>query len=199
MPLSTTQALNGDRLMPALRITGTNFSFTICSLAHKAPAITRPCPSRNLVPECTTTSAPSSTGRVSAGVQKQLSTASHAPPSCAMRASARMSHTSVSGLVGVSANSSRVLGRIASRHCDRSVCDTKLVCTPKRPNSPCSSRMVAPNTLREQMTWSPAFSRPIASSRMAAMPLAVPMQACVPSSAARRRSIIVTVGLEKRL
>jgi hypothetical protein len=31
------------------------------------------------------------------------------------------------------------------------------------------------------------------------MPLDVPMAACVPSSAARRRSIIVTVGLEKRL
>jgi hypothetical protein len=34
---------------------------------------------------------------------------------------------------------------------------------------------------------------------MAAMPLAVAMQAVVPSRAARRRSIIVTVGLEKRL
>ncbi len=31
------------------------------------------------------------------------------------------------------------------------------------------------------------------------MPLAVAMQPLVPSSAARRRSIIVTVGLEKRL
>jgi hypothetical protein len=34
---------------------------------------------------------------------------------------------------------------------------------------------------------------------MAAMPLAVPMAASLPSSAARRRSIIVTVGFEKRL
>ncbi len=47
--------------------------------------------------------------------------------------------------------------------------------------------------------WSPAFSRPITSSRMAAMPLAVPMQASVPSSAASRRSIIVTVGFENRV
>ena len=31
------------------------------------------------------------------------------------------------------------------------------------------------------------------------MPLAVPMQASLPSSAASRRSIIVTVGLVKRL
>ena len=31
------------------------------------------------------------------------------------------------------------------------------------------------------------------------MPLLVPMQASVPSSAARRRSMIVTFGFEKRL
>ncbi len=31
------------------------------------------------------------------------------------------------------------------------------------------------------------------------MPLLVPMQASVPSSAARRRSMMVTLGLEKRL
>ena len=59
--------------------------------------------------------------------------------------------------------------------------------------------MVEPNTLREQMTWSPAFSRPITSSMMADMPLDVAMQASVPSSAARRRSIIMVVGLVKRL
>jgi hypothetical protein len=35
--------------------------------------------------------------------------------------------------------------------------------------------IVEPNTLREQTTWSPAFSRPMHSSRIAAMP-AVPMQ-----------------------
>ena len=36
-------------------------------------------------------------------------------------------------------------------------------------------------------------------SWMAAMPLAVPIAASLPSSAASRRSIIVTVGFEKRL
>jgi hypothetical protein len=50
-PFSTTQALKGESDMPALRITGTNFSLTSCSVAHKAPAITRPWPSRYLVPE----------------------------------------------------------------------------------------------------------------------------------------------------
>ena len=48
------------------------------------------------------------------------------------------------------------------------------------------------------MRWSPAFSSPIAMSNIALMPLEVAMQAWVPSSAARRRSIIITVGLMKR-
>ena len=116
-----------------------------------------------------------------------------------MSASARMSHTSVSGLVGVSANSSFVFGRSAALHCATSVWLTKLDSTPNLPNSPCSSLMVEPNTLCEQITWSPAFSRPITSIRMAAMPLLVPMQPVVPSSAASRRSMMVTFGLEKRL
>ena len=126
-PFSTTQALNGDRLMPALRITGTNFASIRSSGPHTAPAMTRPWPSRYLVPEWMTRSAPSVTGRCSAGLQKQLSTASSAPPACAISASAAMSQTSVSGLVGVSANSSRVVGVIAARHAAGSVCDTKLV------------------------------------------------------------------------
>ena len=110
-----------------------------------------------------------------------------------------MSQTSVSGFVGVSANSSRVFGRIAAFHSATSVCETKVDSTPKRPKSPCSSLMVAPNTLREHTTWSPDFSSASISSRIAPMPLLVPMQASVPSSAARRRSMIVTFGFEKRL
>jgi hypothetical protein len=62
-----------------------------------------------------------------------------------------------------------------------------------------NSLMVEPKTPCEQTTWSPAFSSDRMVMRMAAMPLAVAMQPVVPSSAARRRSIIVTVGLEKRL
>ena len=58
--------------------------------------------------------------------------------------------------------------------------------------------MVEPNTDCEQITWSPDFKRPMHISMMAAMPLEVPMQASVPSSAARRRSMLVTVGLVKR-
>ena len=59
--------------------------------------------------------------------------------------------------------------------------------------------MVEPKTLREHTTWSPALSRPMTNNITADMPLEVPMQAAVPSSAARRRSIMLTVGLEKRV
>ena len=109
-----------------------------------------------------------------------------------------MSQTSVSGLVGDSANSSFVFGRIAARHWPTSVCETKVVSTPNLANSRPNSMTVEPNTLCEQTTWSPAFSRPMPSSRIALMPLDVAMHASVPSSAARRRSIIITVGLVKR-
>ena len=69
-----------------------------------------------------------------------------------MAASAAMSHTSVSGLVGVSANSRRVSGRMAACQAAGSVCETKLVCTPKRAKSVPNSRMVEPNMEREQIT-----------------------------------------------
>ena len=87
---------------------------------------------------------------------------------------------------------------MAACHSATSVCETKLVSTPNLPNSLPKSLMVEPNTDCEQITWSPAFKRPMHISMMAAMPLEVPMQASVPSSAARRRSMLVTVGLVKR-
>ena len=96
--------------MPAVRTIGPNTSTISFDGPQIAPAMTRPCPSRYLVPEWMTRSAPSSAGRCNAGEQKQLSTASSAPAPCASSASAAMSHTSVSGLVGVSANSRRVFG-----------------------------------------------------------------------------------------
>ncbi len=109
-----------------------------------------------------------------------------------------MSQTSVNGLFGVSANSSRVFGRIAARHSLTSVCDTKLVWMPNFSKS-WNSLMVEPNTPCEQITWSPLFNSDRMVIRIADMPLLVAMQPLVPSSAARRRSSIVTVGFEKRL
>ncbi|MNH40702.1 hypothetical protein D3C79_1020580 [compost metagenome] len=102
-------------------------------------------------------------------------------------------------MVGVSANSRRVSGRIAAFQAATSVCDTKLVVTPKRAISVPMSLMVEPNMDCEQITWSPALSMVSASSRMADMPVDVATADSVPSMAARRRSKLVTVGLDVRL
>ncbi|EWS63786.1 hypothetical protein Y695_02976 [Hydrogenophaga sp. T4] len=81
-----------------------------------------------------------------------MSTASSAPALCAMSASARMSQTSVNGLVGVSANSSFVLDLTAAAQADTSVCETKLDCTPNLARSEPISLMVEPNMECEQIT-----------------------------------------------
>ncbi len=47
----------------------------------------------------------------------------------------------------------------------------------------------------EHTTWSPALSKPMHIIKMADMPEAVPMQASVPSKAAKRCSMLATVGL----
>ena len=109
-PLSTTQALNGDSSCRRCASSGTSLASISSVGPHTAPAITRPWPSRYLVPAVHDQVGAQLHRRCSAGEQKQLSTASSAPAPCAMSASARMSQTSVSGLVGVSANSSLVFG-----------------------------------------------------------------------------------------
>ena len=55
------------------------------------------------------------------------------------------------------------------------------------------------NTDCEQITWSPARNTPMPNNRMAAMPVAVATAVSVPSSAARRISMLVTVGLPTRV
>ncbi|MDT4864496.1 hypothetical protein FQZ97_992590 [compost metagenome] len=142
-----------------------------------------------------TMSAPSFIGNCRAGVAKQLSTHSSAPALCAKSANARMSQTSVSGLVGVSANSSFVVGLIAACHAATSVWETKVDSTPNFARSVPISLMVEPNMECEHNTWSPALSRPMHIMRMADMPEAVEMQASAPSSAASRCSKLATVGL----
>ena len=57
------------------------------------------------------------------------------------------------------------------------------------------SLMVEPNMEREHTTWSPALSKPMHIIKMADMPDAVPMAASVPSRAANRISMLLTVGL----
>jgi hypothetical protein len=55
--------------------------------------------------------------------------------------------------------------------------------------------MVEPNIDCEHTTWSPAFSRPMTSSRMAAMPLAVADGGLGAFQRRQARSRLVTVGL----
>ena len=105
-PFRMTHALNGLNVGPALRRNVVSGSCTSARLPSTAPPSTRPCPSRYLVAEWITMSAPSATGRCNAGVQKQLSTASRAPMRRESALSAVTSTISVSGLEGVSRNSS---------------------------------------------------------------------------------------------
>ena len=197
-PLRTIHALKGERVMPAVRTMGKKAVFASSSLQHSAPAMTRPWPSRNFVPEWMTMSAPSAMGRCNTGVRKLLSTASSAPALWAMLASAAMSHRSVRGLVGVSANSRRVLGRMAACQSLVRVWATKLACTPNRAMMLPSRLMVLPNMDCEQTMWSPALSSPMHSASMADMPLAVATVAGACSSALRRCSKLLTVGLPVR-
>ncbi len=84
------------------------------------PAIAVPWPPRYLVAECTTTSAPHSSGRIRYGVATVLSTTSGTPISCATAATPSMSSTSCLGLEIVSAKNALVLSRAAARQESRS-------------------------------------------------------------------------------
>jgi hypothetical protein len=81
-----------------------------------------------------------------------LSTASSAPAFFATAAIAPMSETSVSGLEGVSRNSSLVFGRSAASHARTSVGETNVVSRPKRARIPENSCTVEPNTALEHTT-----------------------------------------------
>ncbi len=82
--------------------------------------------------ECTTASAPSSSGRWKNGVAKVLSTTSQTPRPWAISAAAAMSVMCISGLVGVSIKMSRVLSRVAAWISSGSRLSTKENCNPRR-------------------------------------------------------------------
>ncbi len=75
---------------------------------------------------------------------KVLSTTSRAPASWAIPASAAMSATASSGLVGVSHQISRVVSRTAARTASRSCCATAVNVTPQRSSTFANSRNVPP-------------------------------------------------------
>mgnify|MGYP006866086664 CR=1 FL=1 len=70
---------------------------------HKAPAITRPWPSKYLVPECTIKSAPMAMGRCKIGVAKQLSIINKRLCFLAILPNTSKSIISTAGFVGDSA------------------------------------------------------------------------------------------------
>ncbi len=79
---------------------------------------------------CTTMSAPCFSGLHRKGLGTVLSTTSGSPWACATSAMAVMSSTTMLGLPRVSANSARVLGRIAAAKASGSVASTNVVSMP---------------------------------------------------------------------
>ena len=98
-----------------------------------------------LVVECTTMSAPRSSGRCRYGDANVLSTTSSAPDSCAISASARISTMDSSGLVGVSAQMSFGRHSAAARAtASRSVWVTDRYSTPQFTSTLSNRRNVPP-------------------------------------------------------
>lgn len=100
-PRRTRNASNGPRIAPALFCTVCRRSPRTSLAATTTPPMPSERPLRYLVVECTTRSAPSSSGRCSTGVRKVLSTTRSAPASWATSATAVMSTSCISGLVDV--------------------------------------------------------------------------------------------------
>ena len=199
-PFSTTQALNGDSAMPALRITGTNFSLMSCSLAaeragdHAALAVEV----------------------LGARVDDQVG-AELDRPLQRRRAEAVVDRQQRAGVVrdvGQRADVAHLGQRIGRR-----LGEQQLGVRPHRApplarrrsaRRRWSRRRTCANSRAEQLDRRAEHAvradrrgrRPSAGPCTAAGSRScrstVPMQASVPSSAARRRSIIVTVGLVKR-
>ena len=99
-------------------------------------------PPRYLVAECTTASAPSSSGRWYTGVANVLSTATKAS-----RARATIAGTSITfsvGFVGVSTHTSFVSGVTAASTASRSVWSTIVYESPQRESTLSTSRYVPP-------------------------------------------------------
>jgi hypothetical protein len=109
-----------------------------------------------------------------------------------------MSNTSVSGFDGVSMKTSLVFGRSGALKAAGSLEATKLVSMPNFGRMPPNSCWVAPKMPCGGDDVLPRLHQAITVDRIAAMPLAVAMQASAPSSAARRSCSMLTVGLEKR-
>ena len=151
------------------------------------------------VVECTTTSAPSSSGCCRYGEAKVLSTTSSAPASWAICATIAMSATFSSGLVGVSSQTTLVLpGRIASRIASGCVTAAGVISTPQVPSTRANRRNVPPYASSGNTTWSPGTHSERIRVSSAARPLANANPRLPASIAARHSSSAVRVGFADR-
>ena len=115
-PRNVSQASNGPATAPMAFWWNVSRSATSRSLTTTAPPTTSEWPPQYFVVECTTMSAPRTSGCWRYGDANVLSTTSSAPASCATTASASMSPMDRSGFVGVSTQISFVSpGRTAAR------------------------------------------------------------------------------------
>jgi len=115
-------------------------------------------------------SAPSSRGRCSIGVANVLSTRTRAPCSCAIRATAAMSVSTIVGLAGVSTKTTLVSGVMAASTAPRSEVSTNVERTPKRLKSRSITTRDGPYTESVPTRWSPALSSANTHVHSAAMP-----------------------------
>ena len=148
-----------------------------------------------LVPEYTTTSAPSGKPCCRIGVAKTLSSTTFAPAAWASSQTAAMSTSDCIGFDGVSKNTACVGTDSASSHCARSSPSTNTVSTPQRGRISLHTTKHDPNRLRAATNRSPAPSSAPSEVNTADMPDAVAKQAGAPSSSRSRSSNIDTVGL----
>ena len=106
-PRSTSHASNGPGTAPSDFWRNARRSAIVGSFVPAKPPTTSECPPRYFVVECTTMSAPRSSGVWRYGVANVLSTTSRAPAAWAASATAAMSTTFRSGFVGDSIQTSR--------------------------------------------------------------------------------------------
>ena len=163
-----------------------------------APPMVVPWPQMNLVAECTTMSAPKSSGRQRYGLAKVLSTTSGMPLSCAIFATVSMSSTSIFGLPSVSAKMHLVFGPIALRIASGSPMSTKRALMPILRNCTSNWLMVPPYSVLEETNSSPASMSETSAMCCAAWPEAVATAPMPFSSAAMRSSNTATVGFMMR-
>src|SRR6218665_285762 len=152
-------ALKGDMAGPVCRAKK-RISFIKSFLPKTTPPITRPCPSKYLVAEWVTKSAPCLAGFCKYGGAKQLSTFKIKPCFLDNFPSHSKSAKSRAGLEGVSTIIILVEGVISFSHNSGDFISTSVWVILKRGKIADKIWCVEPKTEREANTWSPELSSP---------------------------------------